>query len=410
MSELIDNSRGRVDLLREIIAELHAGVAPDLVKTKLKTLVQATSSDEIVAMERQLIEGGMSVEEVKGMCDLHQQVTAELMVAPPHAELQPGHPIHTFRQENEAIGRLTAALRDLLAAAPDLPRWRALHEQLLEVEKHYARKEYLLFPYLERHGVQGPSQVMWGKDDDIRAMLRALREALAVADTGAEAAGADEWAVVVEQLALPMLDQIDGMIAKEETILFPLALGKLSAEEWGAIWRESSRYGYCLVAPGTDYALGDAASIPGGEPAVAVPGAVRVGSGSLSLAQLTALFATLPVDLTFVDDDDRVAFFSEGQHRVFDRSPAIIGRKVQMCHPPHSVATVERILADFRAGAQDLAEFWLEVRGRFVHIQYYALRGPAGAYLGTLEVTQDATHVRTLAGERRLLQYEEASS
>jgi uncharacterized protein len=400
MSELIDNSRGRVELLKEIIKELHAGVDPQIVKAKLTTLVQATSSEEIVTMEQQLIADGMSIDEIKGMCDLHQQVTTDLMTEPAHTPMVPGHPVHTFRLENEAIGKVAAEMRKLLLGEIDIPRWRAVHEQLLEVEKHYARKENILFPHLEQHGVLGPSKVMWGKDDDIRAMLRALREALTVEDAGPE-----EWRVVADQIAMPMLDQVEGMIVKEESILFPLALGKLSPEEWGAIWSDSQRFGFCLVAPGAQYT-------PAGAPPAAATdhGSVRVGAGSLTLAQLTAVFETLPVDLTLVDADDRVAFFSEGKHRVFDRSQAIIGRLVQNCHPPHSVEIVEKILADFKSGAQDLAEFWIEMRGRFVHIQYYALRGAQGEYLGTLEVTQDTTHVRSLAGERRLLQYEGATS
>lgn len=401
MSELIDNSRGRVELLKIIIQELHDGADPQLVKTRLTTLVQATTSEEIVAMEQQLIADGMSIEEIKGMCDLHQQVTSDLMLEPPHDTLPPGHPVDTFRRENAAIATVTTEMRTLLAGEIDVPRWRALHEQLLEVEKHYARKENILFPHLERHGILGPSKVMWGKDDDIRAMLRALREALAVDDAGQE-----EWRVVAEQIALPLLDQIDGMIVKEESILLPLALRKLSSAEWAAIWDDSRRFGYCLVEPDAQYAPVSGPT----KTEAGLPGAVRVGSGSLTLAQLTAVFETLPVDLTLVDADDRVAFFSEGKQRVFDRSQAIIGRKVQMCHPPQSVEIVEKIIGDFRSGAQDLAEFWIEMRGRFVHIQYFALRGAQGEYLGTLEVTQDATRLRGLTGQRRLLQYEEATS
>jgi PAS domain S-box-containing protein len=127
----------------------------------------------------------------------------------------------------------------------------------------------------------------------------------------------------------------------------------------------------------------------------------------LSLKQLAAIFNTLPVDLTFVDADDRVAFFSEGRDRIFARSRAILGRKVQHCHPPKSVDVVNRILDDFRQGRQNVAEFWIQHHGRFVHIRYFAVRDEEGTYLGTLEVTQDLTRLRTLEGERRLLQYDE---
>ena len=135
----------------------------------------------------------------------------------------------------------------------------------------------------------------------------------------------------------------------------------------------------------------------------------RVSSSSrpaLRLDQLKAVFATLPVDVTFVDAEDRVRFFSEGQNRVFARPKAILGRLVQHCHPPGSVNVVERILDDFRSGRQSVAEFWIDFKGRFAHIRYFALRDDKGAYLGTLEVTQDLTHERSLQGERRLLAYE----
>jgi len=128
-------------------------------------------------------------------------------------------------------------------------------------------------------------------------------------------------------------------------------------------------------------------------------------TGNVTVEQLTAVLSTLPLDLTFVDANDRVAFFTEGPNRIFARSKAIIGRKVQHCHPPSSVDVVDRILDDFRAGRQNVAEFWIELRGKFVHIRYFAVRDKEGRYLGTVELTQDIASLRALAGERRLLQY-----
>jgi DUF438 domain-containing protein len=137
---------------------------------------------------------------------------------------------------------------------------------------------------------------------------------------------------------------------------------------------------------------------------------IGLPTGTLALEQLIAIFSTLPVDLTFVDADDRVAFFSEGPNRVFARSRAIIGRKVQNCHPPRSVDVVDRILSDFREGRQNVAEFWIQFMGRFVHIRYFAVRAEDGRYLGTLEVTQDVGSIRALEGERRLLEYAEPTA
>ncbi len=141
--------------------------------------------------------------------------------------------------------------------------------------------------------------------------------------------------------------------------------------------------------------------------AAAGAGGVALPTGGLTLEQLMGIFSALPVDLTFVDADDKVAFFSEGPQRIFARSRAIIGRKVQNCHPPRSVDVVERILGDFRSGRQSVAEFWIPFTGRFVHIRYFAVRSAEGRYLGTLEVTQDVSKIRGLEGQRRLLAYDE---
>ena len=140
----------------------------------------------------------------------------------------------------------------------------------------------------------------------------------------------------------------------------------------------------------------------GGPPA----GAVVFPTGSLSVDELRAIVATLPVDLTFVDTDDRVRFFTEGRDRVFARPKAIVGRLVHHCHPPASVHVVDRILKDFREGRQSVADFWIDFRGRFVRIRYFAVRDDRGTYLGTLEVTEDLTRARALEGERRLLAYD----
>jgi DUF438 domain-containing protein len=184
-----------------------------------------------------------------------------------------------------------------------------------------------------------------------------------------------------------------------------MCLKTLTDAEWAEIWASSPRYGWCLVEPREGYRP------PESFEAVAdIRGGVQLPTGNLTIQQLTLMFSTLPVDITFVDDNDRVAFYSEGPDRVFARSRAIIGRKVQHCHPPKSVDTVNQILDDFRAGRQSVAEFWLEFHGRFVHVRYFAVREGDGRYMGTLEVTQDATKIRALTGERRLLQYDRAEA
>jgi DUF438 domain-containing protein len=310
---------------------------------------------------------------------------------------------------------------------------------LMDVEKHYQRKEHLLFSMLERHGITGPSTVMWGKDDEVRGLLKELGTAL-----GESGGTVGEWRLVAQTVAEPALAALEEMVFKEERILLPMSLQNLNETEWGEIFTQSPQFGFCLVDPREGYRPpAPAADIPeaataeaarsgvafapfaagqrarplpmaGAAPApreTSLPEAVGKGlvvlpTGALGLEQLKAIFATLPVDITFVDAEDRVRFFSEGPNRVFARPKAILGRLVQHCHPPGSVGIVERILSDFRSGRQDVAEFWIDFKGRFAHIRYFALRDEAGTYLGTLEVTQDLTRERSLRGERRLLQYE----
>lgn len=384
MSELIDNQAQRIGVLKQIVRRLHDGEAPDAVRDAMRTIVRECDHTEIIAMEQQLMAEGMPVSQIQGMCDLHSQVTREILTPIAAPPIAPGHPADTFRRENEA---LRAAAARLSQAETPLAFREALNE-LTDIDKHYQRKEHLFFTCLEKHGIQGPSKVMWAKDDEVRGLLKAFAAAL-------------RQELTVEELrirAFTVAAAVEEMIYKEENILLPMCLRKFTDDDWGRIWHSSPRYGWCLVEPRTGY------QPPATVEPTPMSDRAQLPTGNLSLGQLTAIFSALPVDLTFVDAEDRVAFFSEGPDRVFPRSKAIIGRKVQNCHPPKSVSTVDRILDDFRAGRQDVAEFWLEFHGRFVHVRYFAVR-EEGRYLGTLEVTQDVTAIRALTGERRLLEY-----
>lgn len=414
MSEIIDNRAHRIRTLKEIILKLHRGVSPNEVKAEMKALVQSCDAAEIAAMEQQLMdEEGINPKEVMGMCDLHSAVVREILVDREEAALEPGHPVDTFRRENQALlaaaESFEKALQCLTAAAdpeapthPDpLSECRHRFNDLMDVETHYRRKENLLFPMLERHGVSGPSKVMWGKDDEVRALLKQLGQAL-----GREDATVHEWRAARDTVAMAALGALREMVSKEENILWPMALQILTEAEWGEIHEQSPQFGWCLVEAGDVYRPPTATPPAGGAAAEERDaGTLVFPSGALTLEQLTAMFSTLPVDLTFVDVEDRVRFFSEGPDRVFDRPKAIVGRKVQHCHPPSSLGVVERILSDFRTGKQSVAEFWIDLAGRFVHIRYFAIRSAEGRYIGTLEVTQDVTGIRGLEGERRLLQY-----
>lgn len=407
MSELIDNRAHRISVLKEIIQHLHAGASPDLLKERLRKIVGETDATEIMAMEQQLMAEGMPVEEVRSMCDLHSQVTRDALVqvAPP-VSIQPGHPVDTFRRENAALKEVIATMRGISAEIANLEgssnvkevvlRLRQSANDLMDLDKHYQRKEHALFSCLERHGITGPSKVMWSKDDDVRNLLKQMNER--AHDCGPSATEARQF---FTQHAAPALSAVEEMIFKEEHILFPMSLQTLTENEWAEIWSASPQYGWCLVEPQTGYAPPVKASTTTGT--VPRDGAIMMSTGHVSVEQLTAVLSTLPLDLTFVDADDRVAFFSEGPDRIFARSKAIIGRKVQHCHPPRSADTVNKILEDFRSGRENVAEFWINFHGKLVHIRYFAVRDKQGGYLGTVELTQDIAPLRGLQGEKRLL-------
>jgi DUF438 domain-containing protein len=403
MSELLDNSRHRIETLKEIITKLHSGADPDTVKQEFGDLLADVGVSEIAAMENSLMAEGMPQEEIQRMCDVHAAV---LGGAAPHGptEVPAGHPVHTFRLENGRIREIVSTYRDAVESLASgeadaaVDQLKSAHEGLAGVEVHYLRKEYLVFPYLEKAGIAGPPKVMWGVHDEIREKIGATGELLEDID---ELDG-EALALAAETVVRPMLEQVEGMTDKEDRILWPMTLEHLSAQDWEAVRTQWDEFGQGLVEPAGVW-MPVLPELP--EKAVEVPAddAITMPSGHLSLRQLTALLNTLPFDVTFVDADGRVGFFSEGDDRIFARNRAIIGRRVEDCHPPKSVHIVEQVVDDLKSGRRDVAEFWIQMGDRFVHIRYFAVRDPAGEFLGTLEVTQDIAPLRQLEGERRLL-------
>ncbi|HJW74285.1 MAG TPA: DUF438 domain-containing protein [Thermoleophilia bacterium] len=392
--------------LKAIVKELHAGASPDDLKDRFAMLIEDIEATEIAAMEQKLIEEGIPEAEVKRLCDVHVQVFAEALDEHDAVQAPEGHPVDTFMRENQAFRQVLVSLRKVAETIGKparreewerlAPAFRATTDRVREFERHYVRKENQLFPFLERHGIEGPSKVMWALHDDIRAVIRELRAALD---------GADPDAAVQQAEVLATMG--DDMIYKEEKILFPMAMDNLAEWEWIEIRQGEDEIGYALVGepsawPNVQVEVDGGRAAAGA--ALVSEGELALDTGVLTLEQLNLMLRSLPVDVTFVDENERVRYYSEGE-RVFPRSPAVIGRKVENCHPPASVYKVEQILEAFHSGEKDVAEFWIELGEKFVYIRYFALRDGDGTYRGTLEVVQDATRVRTLEGQRRLLDW-----
>jgi len=409
MSELIDNPRKRKDLLKHMILELHDGAAPEAVKGQLVRLMGQVPYGDVVQVEQELISEGLPQEKVLRMCDVH---AAALKGNIDLSNMKPapvGHPVHTFTQENNALEELIGDAEEVFGeieasddsenVTPFFEKLRAIFGNLWEVDKHYRRKENLLFPYLEKQGITGPPTVMWAKDDQVRTLIKGALEALKLA----KETSSDEARALVALSFRPAMVAVSEMIMKESQILFPMCTDLLSDTEWYEIAEQSPEVGFCLYDPKTRWIP---ENLPQSEHANLPNGRIVLPTGSFDLGEITALFNALPVDITFVDKNDTVRYFSLGKDRIFQRDRAIIGRQVQFCHPPKSVHIVNQILSDFRSGRQDKAEFWITMNGKFVHISYYAVRSETGEYLGTVELTMDIAPYRALEGERRLLNYE----
>lgn len=409
MSELIDNTEKRKNLLKHMILQLHSGDAPAAVKNQLARLLGSVPYDMVVEVEQELMAEGLPYEDVLRLCDIHS-AALEGNISHEHAQTAPaGHPVHTFIEENKALRFEIDSARKLFVAAKQstnaelqtiLNQIRMRIQALADIDKHYLRKEYLLFPHLEAHEITGPPKVMWGKHDETRELLKAAVEAAQQLRTDAGEVGG-----VIDLVLEPLLQSIEGMITKEEEILFPMCMDTLSDDEWYSIYQQSIEYGFCLYDPITAWKP-EGVSLP--EPTKVDSSRIQLSSGSFTVAELETLLNSIPFDLTFVDADDKVRYFTQGRERIFSRNRAILGRSVQMCHPPSSVHIVDQILRDFKSGKESSAPFWINMGGRFIHIEYFALRDNEGKYLGTLEVSQDLTSKRALSGEQRLLTYAKA--
>ncbi len=408
MSELINNSGSRKELLKHMILQLHDGVAPEAVRARMVELMARIPYGEVVEVEQELINEGLPEAEVLRLCDVHTEALEGYIDLSGMKIVPPGHPVDTFKAENRELEKIAARLNELFDTAKEeikkggsiefINRLKALFNSLTDVDKHYRRKENLLFPYLEKHGITGPPKVMWGKHDETRDLLKN-------AMTSLDMPGSFTPEMILNKIDLflrPASRAITDMIMKEEEILFPMTLDKLSEAEWYDIYRQTDEIEYCLYDPKISWR-------PEGAEAVnehsSEEGIVNLPSGRFTAEELMAILNTLPVDITFVDRNDKVKYFSQGKERIFDRNRAILGRDVRMCHPPSSVHVVEQILSDFKSGKADNAPFWIQMQGKFIHIEYFALRNEKGEYLGTLEMSQDLTERRNLTGDQRLLSY-----
>jgi DUF438 domain-containing protein len=408
MSELINNSNERKKKLKELILKLHQGGSEQQVRTELMQSLSQIPYGEVVEVEQELISEGLPEEEVLKLCDVHSAVLQGNIDLSASKHIPEGHPLDVMKNENKELLKVAGQIDQILryiSKNPDsdlqtnILALRGLFNSLYDVDKLYQRKEYLLFPYLENQGITGPPKVMWGKHDEIRELIKGSIELLKTEDITWEELNASS-----EIILKPAIKSVIDMTIKEEQILFPMSLDKLAETDWFDISKQSLEIGYCLYDPPVDWKP-EWVKEESSDKSIKTGENIQLPSGGFTVEELLTILNTLPVDMTFVDRNDKVKYFSQSKERIFQRNRAILNRDVRHCHPPASTHIVDKIIEDFKSGKESRAPFWINMGGKMIYIEYFALRNGNGEYIGTLEVSHDVSVYRELEGEQRILSY-----
>lgn len=402
MSEFINNSEMRKQTIKDIIKQLHEGKTVEDVKQQFQEAFEEVAASEITAAEAALIAEGVPASEIQRLCDVHASVfkgtIEEIHQHPSNAILIPGHPLNTLMRENLAISRIiNQEIRPYLQSSDNKEIYQSLLEginHLSQIDLHYQKKENLFFPYMEKYGIVAPPKVMWGVDDEIRDDIKEIKMLLEQ--------HAKLNSIIIQKIENVII-RVEEMIFKEENIMAPMLLDHLTQEEWKKIADESHEIGFLVKKVSEWNPVISSQEVKVKEKENIQEGLIKLPSGVFTNEQLTCMLNTLPFDITFVDKDDFVKYFSEGKERTFIRIRSIIGRNVSNCHPPASVHIVEKIVNDFKTGRKDQEDFWIKLNDKFVLIRYYAVRNDQGEYLGVLEVTQDIKEIQQIVGEKRLV-------
>ncbi len=420
MDKHLKSDPQRLKLIIDIIQQFFDGVPVKDLQEQFNTQLKGSiTPGEFALAEQKMQDFGIKDAQFEEQIDDLISVFKSSLEKAKVGGLEAGHPLDTFKRENEAIKELLSKLRkadkEINLQNVNHDFWQEAYRQLWEVNTHYVRKENQLFPYLEAKGFDKPSTVMWALHDDVRRLIKFYKSLL-------DEKNYEELFDTQEM----MFNAVEDMIFKEEKILWPTSLELLSDTEWAEIRQGEDEVGYCLVEappmwnPNWQHPSESETESPQqtAQPQVgAVPfnsanakrsnvGAINLEVGSVTPEQINLIFKHLPFDVTYVDEHDEVRYYNKGDERVFPRSPGIIGRKVRFCHPPKSVHIVEKIVDAFKSGEKSEANFWINFHDKFVYIQYFAVRDNQGHYKGVIEITSDASTVRNLKGEQRLLDWE----
>jgi hypothetical protein len=397
----------------------------EITPVEARKLVNETfghvTAEEFAYGEQHLLNYGITDDVmVEGMDDILDVFQDVLVVE--KLNLPKGHPIQTYADEAAALEKLLLKMENKLKGKFIKNEWLELYENLNQINTHFSRKQHQLFSALEKKGFDRPSKVMWTFDNKVRDAIKAAYELLK--------AGQDDAFIEAQPNVFYLVRDI---LKKEGDVLYPTSLRLLSTEDFAEMRISDDEIGYCLIEKPPRFTGEEEKARPGQTPVpentsellkdiqevlkkhgIATSDkqeeVMDVAMGRLTLEQINLVFKHQQVDLSYVDENDVVKFYTDTKHRVFPRSAGVIGRKVQNCHPKESVAMVEEIIKAFREGTQDEAEFWLDMGNKFIYIIYNAVRDEQGTFRGVLEMMQDVTHIRSLTGSQKLLSWSNSKS
>ena len=377
----------RQEILKNLMLRLHAGEDKEVIQEEFNEVFDEISPYEIQLMERNLMSEGITFAEIMSLCNVHanlmgSKVNTQTSVADFE---QPGHPVHVMKMENLAIRGALDRVERLLVnflETKDSTIEKGLRRQISlldQFENHYQRKEYAMFPLMEKKGITAPPKVMWGVHDQIRDLYRDFKKAL---NDGKE--------TTLEEFQIAR-DEMLEMIQKEENILIPMVEQVFHVDDWETIASQSPEYGYCIVKPEKEWAVKKSFSPVKEETQVESEGDIPLSTGSLSLKELNLILDLLPMELSFVDAQNIVKYYNEGngEEKIFKRTPSAIGRDVILCHPPRVHETVQTIFEQLKSKQKEKEEMWFKTEDKMVHVTYHAVWDEEGKYMGCLEYVQD---------------------
>lgn len=418
-------SREKIEILKSILRELHRGASIEELKRKFKDALEGISPFEIPLAEQELLKEGIAISEILKLCDLHLELLRDLLRPTELKDVPRGHPLDLLSKENEHIYKLAEALNiyaELLdKVGPDeaIEHLKSIGNVVAELRKfrlHYRKIQMLIFPYLERRGITAVPRVLWGREDQAILKLREL--AGLIEKSLSDPAG---YAKTVAEKAKELSKDLLDLIFREERILFPSVWVLFSEGEWAAIHEDAKRIGYLVsievewtpeAKPILPYEISGAisqeqleklpqefklaamATLASDTYQVKTRDDLEFERGFLSKDEVEAIFTHLPLELTYADANDRVAFFSESVFRKgFARTKTLIGRKIEYCHPPRLENFVKSVVNELRSGKVNFREYWTRIGDRIIRVLVIAVRDKNGNYLGTLEMVEDLTEV-----------------